>query len=396
MSRFGRTLHWWKRLVAFGLLGRPPIQPEDVPLWALTIPFRMWNTVCRYDGRSFEDMYAAKIHPVWRRLFPLRSLYLIFLFLWPLMALAHAVRRGTGAGTYWQGAMSRPELSMLHPESDYTEQEWAWSRPDYALSMLYACLYDREKPDFLRLDDKHYFMEKARAAGLPLPPTLSREEAQQAGGEFIVKDPTTDLGFGIALMDASELSDLEGDPIIQRRLRNHPVLRQIYPADAPLSTLRVTTMLDPDTGEVTISRCAIRMGRDGAIADNTMQGGIWANIDMKTGKIKPGVTKKDFNVQEGGHPVRHHRHPDSGKTFAGVKVPWWEEGRALAISAHQKLAPTAPTLGWDVALCEGAPVFLEVNVWTVVYDYEPPNDAFTPAARLIIAAMGRLLTQHPD
>jgi len=153
--------------------------------------------------------------------------------------------------------------------------------------------------------------------------------------------------------------------------------------------------LDPVTGQPQISRCALRMGRDGSVVDNTAQGGIWSNIRLDTGELTPGVTRHSFGLYKAGRPLRYGNHPDSGKSFVGLKVPWWEEGRALALQAHATLAPDAPSLGWERALWETRPVLLEVNVWTVVYDYDPQNDAFTPGCDLILKRL-KALSPTPD
>ena len=84
---------------------------------------------------------------------------------------------------------------------------------------------------------------------------------------------------------------------------------------------------------------------------------------------------------------RYDTHPNTGKRFVGLRIPWFDEGRKMALSAHKKLAPEAITLGWDIGLCEGAPVLLEVNVWTACYDYDPQTDAFTPSVEAILRAL---------
>ncbi|MFN7131784.1 MAG: sugar-transfer associated ATP-grasp domain-containing protein [Myxococcales bacterium] len=85
--------------------------------------------------------------------------------------------------------------------------------------------------------------------------------------------------------------------------------------------------------------------------------------------------------------MREPNHPDTGRPFAGIRVPWWDEGRRLALEAHRRLAPDALTLGWDVGLAAEAPVFLEVNVWTASYDYDPPDDAYAHDCALMLARL---------
>ncbi len=97
----------------------------------------------------------------------------------------------------------------------------------------------------------------------------------------------------------------------------------------------------------------------------------------------------------GDEPVRFRAHPDTKRSFAGLTVPRFEAGKRMALDAHAKLAPEAVSLGWDVALAEEEPVFLEVNVWTTCYDYDPPDDALGPACALIAAGL-RGVQRAPD
>lgn len=382
-------LAYWRRVIAFALGGALPRSADDVPVWALTVPFTLWNAVVRHDGRTFAELYTPGLSAAARRLLPLRALYLAFLFAWPWVALVRSLGRGRAWRPYLHHALTFPELAVFHPKADYSAREVAWSRPDFSIGMFYAWVMHRSRAGYLRLDDKRYFLDVCERAGLPLPPTYTASEAIALGGDFIAKDPQRDLGFGVTAVTGDELAAVrEPDRfIIQRRLRNHPTLRAIFGDEAPLSSFRVITTLDPETREPAVTRCAVRIGRADTDADNTAQGGIWARVDLDTGVILAGVTKKTFGVYKGGAPVLFGEHPDTGRSFVGVRVPWFDEGRAMALDAHRRIAPEAITLGWDIALTEESPVFLEVNVWTTCYDYDPPNDARAPACAWIVRGL---------
>jgi hypothetical protein len=384
----GSLIAYWRLLGRF-LGGALPQSAAEVPVWALAVPHRMWNEVCRYDGATFGDRYGGGLGRA------ARPLYLAFLVLWPFIAVWRALRRGREAGRYLRHALARPDLAMLNPWADFTESEVRWGRPDQALGMLYAVEFSRARSEFLWLDDKRRFLEAAAREGFPLPRGFTPAEAAARGGAFIVKDPEDDLGYGVRAMDAEEIRALGAGAeglIIQERLKNHAALLAALPDDAPLCSFRVITTLDPETREPRVSRCAIRMGRAGVPVDNTQQGGIWSRLDPDTGAICDGVTKKTFGLRRKGAPVRETVHPDTGRSFVGLRIPWWDEGRRLALEAHRKLSPQALSMGWDLALAEGAPCFLEVNVWTASYDYDPPDDAFTPACALILRRLGELFT----
>lgn len=381
---------WYARVVRFALLGRGPAWPAELPVWGVCLPFVYWQVPVRYDGRTFADDYTKGIGRVARAVLPLRASYLLFLLGWPLVAFLRGVRRGRGLPRFVRHALARPDLTLFHPKADFTDREIAWGRPDHALGMFHAWQFARRPAPYFRLDDKRAFHAACVTAGLPVPRQFTVEEAIARGGEVVVKDPKDDLGYGVQIVDASELLDFEdpNDLVIQERLRNHPDLLVALPPDGPLSSFRVITTLDAK-GNPIVTRCAIRIGHAGKHVDNTAQGGFWAGIDLVDGTIRRGVKKKDYGVVREGKRVEYTVHPDTGKPFTGVKIPWFDEGRALAVAAHRKLAPDALTLGWDLALSSAGPLFLEVNVWTASYDADPPDDALTPAGEAVIARMQR-------
>ncbi len=377
-------LRWWRCVARFARRAELPETPDEVCVWALCVPYALWDRVARVDGRTFAELHGARAHP---RL-PMRGLYLAFLLLWPAVVLLRALRRPTRARRYLSFAMRRPELATLYPDAELPEADIAWSRPDYALAMTHGWRYAHGRGDYCALDDKLRFLAACREAALPLPETVTVTEAAQRGGSWIVKLPTADLGYGVQRLRGEELREIpdDGSLIVQRPLRNHPTLRAVFSDEAPLSSFRVLTLRDPDTGALRVGRCAIRIGRAGSVVDNTQQGGVWAQVDAR-GRILPGVTKKTFGTMLRGEPVRHHTHADTGRAFVGVEVPHFARCVEMALDAHDRLAPDAVSLGWDLALAEDAPVFLEVNVWATCYDHDPPDDLFTPSCRAILNAL---------
>ena len=176
------ALGYWRRAWRFAVGGALPAEPGEVPVWALTVPYRLWHAVVRYDGRTFEELQTPGL-PRWlRRALPLRGIYLAFVLAWPLVALVRALRRGRRGPAYWRLALAFPELAVFHPGSDYTEREARWSRPDFALAMFHAWRYQRAPGGYFLLDDKRHFLAVCRREGLPHPPTLTAEEAIAAIG----------------------------------------------------------------------------------------------------------------------------------------------------------------------------------------------------------------------
>lgn len=373
------ALRYWGRVLRFALLGADPRTRDEVSVWALCVPFRLWNRPVRHSGKRFKDLYSSGVRKGLRAVLPLRWLYFWFLLLWPYAAFFRAIRQGfRGWRERMQRDLARPDLALFHSKSEFSDREFAWMRPDYALGMFYAVEFDRTNRAFFALDDKVRFGEACAQHGLPMPQAFTSQQAAKRGGQYIVKNPHADLGYGVFAASAEDLGELEDSTglIVQERLRNHGKLRAIFSDEAPLSTFRVTTVIDPETKKPAIWRTSIRIGRKGSAVDNTAQGGIWSQINRDTGEIYAGVTKKSFNKRTKKSPGTYSAHPDTGIRFEGVQIPWWNEGRDLALRAHAALAPDALTMGWDVGLAEDHPVLLEVNIWTTVYDYDPPDDAY--------------------
>ena len=383
---------WWWRILRFALLGRPPAEPDEVVPWALCVPFRIWRLPKRPDGRSFRDSYTANLPPLLRALLPARLLYLGFLLLWPLIA---ACRFLPDRRALWS-ALLRPDLAMLSPHPLPGEREVAWIRPDYAVGMFYAWEYARHRPGHHRLDDKRSFVEACRAAGLPIPRSVPAAVAVAEGGAWIVKQPLADRGTGVWLLTAAALAERADakDLLVQERLRNHPGLAALLPPDAPLSTLRVITTLEHPGGTPRVTRVALRVGRAGRLTDNAAGGGLWAAVDVATGRAGSALRRATFLLRRDGAPVRDLVHPDSGKAFSAVTVPCLAEAQELALKAHASLAPEALTLGWDVALTARGPLLLEVNLWAASYDDPPADDAYGPLCRLIVARVAALGEGH--
>ena len=197
----------------------------------------------------------------------------------------------------------------------------------------------------------------------------------QRDGDAVVREPFVDLGRSAP------------DALLLLGTRGHPWVGRIYLRERPV---RLEWVMLPSREKRTLTFD----GLTGTVAESSVDNTLYVydeththRVDLATGAILPGVTKKTFGAYTAGEPVRFDRHPDTKRRFADLVVPWFTEGRALALKAHTLLAPEALSLGWDVALAEGAPVLLEVNVWTTCYDYDPPDDALTPACALVANAL---------
>ncbi len=139
--------------------------------------------------------------------------------------------------------------------------------------------------------------------------------------------------------------------IVQARMRNHAALLPLTPGG--LSTMRLVTFRHP-SGEVELLAGIYRMPVGASVVDNVSQGGIAAQIDLATGTLGAGVRRVD------GLYETVDRHPDTGTTIRGTRIPFWPEARELAVRAH-RATDRLLLLGWDVAPLDDGPVIVEGN-----------------------------------
>ena len=104
-----------------------------------------------------------------------------------------------------------------------------------------------------------------------------------------------------------------------------------------------------------------RTGRVGSIVDNAGAGGVFANIDVRT-----GVICSDGIDERGNY---YKAHPDSKITFRGYQIPKWDELLKLAEEIHRTKMPNHVYIGWDFTLTEKGWVLIEGNWGQFVGQY---------------------------
>lgn len=135
--------------------------------------------------------------------------------------------------------------------------------------------------------------------------------------------------------------------LVEECIKQHEAVDEFIPGC--VCTVRVVVLQDEE-GIHTI--CAgMRFGHDG-ITDNFSQDGMVADIDIESGVIVTDAVDKKGHVYE--------KHPISGKTFKGFKVPNWDKVRYVTENAMNVL-PGINYVGWDVAICPDSAVLVEGN-----------------------------------
>lgn len=86
----------------------------------------------------------------------------------------------------------------------------------------------------------------------------------------------------------------------------------------------------------------LRTGRCGSVVDNAGAGGIFANVDYKT-----GIVESDGIDERGQY---YTEHPDSNVVFKGWQIPQWDKLLKTVEEIHKTVMSGHPYIGWDFAL----------------------------------------------
>lgn len=137
--------------------------------------------------------------------------------------------------------------------------------------------------------------------------------------------------------------------IIEELIIQHPLLASINPTS--VNTIRVVTFTYK--GIAHIISCALRTGVKGAVVDNLHSNSsqCWA-IDIESGIVSTPSCGYDYQ-----HKLIHM---GSGVQVLGMKMPNWENVKALVVAAAERI-PEVGYVGWDVAISEDKICLIEGN-----------------------------------
>lgn len=167
---------------------------------------------------------------------------------------------------------------------------------------------------------------------------------KECGHEIIVKDTLSYGGKGVnfyKLKGNSEITKLydlciQGCFVVEEKIIQCEEINSF--SGKAVNTFRIVTVID-DSGNVHIARAIFRIGRGNCILDNYSNGGIAAQIDIKSGIIY--TTAQDKSGRE------YINHPDTGKQIVGYKISDWEEYKKFALELAEQY-PTFRYVGWDI------------------------------------------------
>ena len=189
--------------------------------------------------------------------------------------------------------------------------------------------------------------------------------------QFVGKPAKLCNGQGVCLITVTD--DIESmyrdckakGMILEERIKQHPRMAAVN--EDTVNTIRINTLTRPGKASELVMAC-VKFGRVGETADNGCQGGIWALVDTKTGKISTDALARNGDI--------HQVHPDSGVCLKGYQLPGWESVVATCLRAAEKV-PGIHHIGWDVAISEtGDVIIVEGNtspVFTFFQSLYPPG-----------------------
>lgn len=137
--------------------------------------------------------------------------------------------------------------------------------------------------------------------------------------------------------------------IIQERLEQHPDMAKLNPTS--LNTIRVMSYRRGD--EIVVLYAVVRIGRNGQVVDNETAGGIKADIDLSTGRIR--------GCAIGSPKEKDMPFTDVGTPTDGYQIPCFQAVLDAVKGMHYRL-PYFNLIGWDMSVDkDGKPALIEWN-----------------------------------
>lgn len=207
--------------------------------------------------------------------------------------------------------------------------------------------------------------------------THDKENAQDVlnnkSGKIVIKDSLGQCGWNVEVvnsLDYTSSGDLveymkkKGFNLAEEFIQQHEEINRL--SSSGLNTVRMITMINNEGG-VDILGARMRISVNSPV-DNLASGNIACPIDLDTGKIIGQGVYSDITKD----PVKVH--PITGVNLIGFKIPMWDE----IMEATRNIALHKPEnrgVGWDVAVTEKGPDFIEGNHnWCKILWQIPVNE----------------------
>ena len=223
----------------------------------------------------------------------------------------------------------------------------------------------------LLLRDKYLFFKFMKSCGCPVPEVFAVMKDGNLYDEklnpvdwfflenekdYFIKDIDGECASFVkhvtdyAAMQKIREQKKTGRFILQRKITQCEEMNRINPG--AINTLRIAT-INKD-GKVYVLTSLLRVGtsKTGNV-DNWAAGGIAVGI-------RPNGYLKEFGFFKPGFGTKISVHPDSKMPLNEFKIPQYEKALQAACEAH-KFFYNVRAIGWDVAIADNGPFFIEGN-----------------------------------
>lgn len=184
---------------------------------------------------------------------------------------------------------------------------------------------------------------------------LKKIDGECADGVYHLVSDNGKLFLGGKESSFFELKSIleKGEFLLQEKiLDQHSVISAIY--GQSINTVRLVTVYNQQLDIVEVLSAVLRVGCNGCNVDNWAVGGLSIGIDTE----KCTLRKYGFYKPTFGTKVTEH--PDTHVIFKGYGIPYLQEAIKQAKDFHYVLRDIH-SIGWDIAITEGGPCFIEGN-----------------------------------
>lgn len=178
---------------------------------------------------------------------------------------------------------------------------------------------------------------------------------QLGNGAFALKVQDSKIYIDRELSSVDKLIDVlfSANYLVQKRIYQHSMMNTL--CDSTINSIRLQTVMTKE-GEVLPFGAGLRIGRKGSSVDNWAKGGVFVGIDMENGQLmETGFLKPEYGTST-------KEHPDTHIVFKGFEIPYYKEAERMAVELHKRLY-RSHSVGWDIAITEDGPMFIEGNGW---------------------------------
>jgi Sugar-transfer associated ATP-grasp len=133
--------------------------------------------------------------------------------------------------------------------------------------------------------------------------------------------------------------------------------KRFYPSTT--NTIRMLTMIDPDTNKAFIAHAVQRIGTKHSFpVDNFAVGGITVNIDIAAGRLGKG----SYIIPTESSKTWYTNHPETNEQIEGSLIPNWEKIKETMLNVADSVS-FLKIIGWDLIIVnnEKGFVLLEGN-----------------------------------